>query len=103
MMRQKLALVVKLSLSVGLSLMKGFSPVTITTLGSAVLIGLASIQFQQRLASGADQGNRDAAARHRGADLQIASLVPVNPASTAGGCMAQALLRPWLAGSRASR
>jgi hypothetical protein len=46
--------------------MKGFSPVTITTLGSAVLIGLASIQFPQRLAFGADQGNHDAAQHRRG-------------------------------------
>src|SRR5262249_12501339 len=39
-MRQKLALVVKLSLSTGLSRMNGFSPVRMTKLGSAVLIEL---------------------------------------------------------------
>src|SRR5690349_9972721 len=38
-MRQKLALVVKSSLSTVARRMNGFSPVTITRLGSAVLIG----------------------------------------------------------------
>src|SRR5262245_48103203 len=77
MMRQKLALVVKSSLSVGLSRMKGFSPVRITLLGSAVLMGLSSLGFAGRKHGIAAAGRQSVLRQPAPAECLSRSLAPV--------------------------